>query len=145
MMGYTIRPMTIGDHAEAYRLWEQADGICLGEEDAPAAIEIYLRHNEGLCFVACDNQRIIGAVLCGNDGRRGVLRHLVVNPEYRKQGVARALIRQCLDALARAGIRRCNTFVMDANNSGLRFWQHMGWRTITYDYRTMQTQTQPTC
>jgi ribosomal protein S18 acetylase RimI-like enzyme len=140
-MDYRIREMTIGDYDEVYRLWEQTEGLSLEEGDSRGAIDIYLRRNRGLCFVACGDSEIVGTALCGHEGRRGTLRHLAVKREYRGKGIGRALIHQCLSALAKEGIMRCNTFVLDENVEGRLFWEHMGWYVLEDNYRTMQTPT----
>ena len=111
VMKFTIRQMTLSDYKDAYSLWSATEGVDLDEEDSHSAMEIYLNRNHGLCFVATIKEKLVGTLLCGHEGRRGVLRHLVVAPESRNKGIARALVSKCLDALARAGIRKCNTFV----------------------------------
>jgi len=85
-MNYMIREMRIDDYEDVYRLWEQTEGLTLEESDSREDIEIYLRRNQGLCFVACSDDRIVGTVLCGHEGRRGILRHLAVKRKFRDQG-----------------------------------------------------------
>ena len=140
-MNYMIRKMRIDDYEDVYRLWEQTEGLTLEESDSREDIEIYLRRNQGLCFVACSDDRIVGTVLCGHEGRRGILRHLAVKRKSRDQGIARALVNKCLSSLANQGIKKCNTFVLDKNVWGRRFWEHLGWYVIEDNYRTMQIPT----
>jgi ribosomal protein S18 acetylase RimI-like enzyme len=140
-MDYSIREMRIGDYDEVYRLWEQTEGLNIEEDDSREGIDIYLRRNQGLCFVACSDGHIVGTVLCGHEGRRGILRHLAVKRGYRGKGISRALINQCLSALAKEGIKKCNTFVLDENVEDRPFWEHMGWYVLEDNYRTMQTPT----
>jgi len=140
-MNYMIREMRIDDYEDVYRLWEQTEGLTLEESDRREDIEIYLRRNQGFCFVACSDDRIVGTVLCGHEGRRGILRHLAVKREFRDQGIARALVNKCLSSLANQGIKKCNTFVLDENVWGRRFWEHLGWYVIEDNYRTMQIPT----
>ena len=140
-MGHDIRPMTLEDHAAAHRLWTQAEGLSLGEDDERERIGLYLARNPGLCFVAVAEGRVVGTVLCGHDGRRGILRHLAVEREFRRRGIGGALVKKSLEGLAAQGIKRCNLFVMDHNPEGLRFWERAGWRKLAEDYRTLQTGT----
>jgi ribosomal protein S18 acetylase RimI-like enzyme len=140
-MDYNFREMKIDDYDEVYHLWEKTEGLSLEEGDFRQAIGVYLKRNQGLCFVACADDRIIGTILCGHEGRRGILRHLVVNRGHRGKGIARALIQQSLSALSKAGIKKCNTFVMDDNVEGLRFWEHIGWYLLEDNYRTLQIST----
>lgn len=143
-MDYVLREMTIDDYDDVWRLWEQAEGLSLEEADTREAMAIYLNRNPGLCFVACIGDKVVGTVLCGHDGRRGILRHLAVKKEFRHRGIARALINKSLSALAKEGIRKCNTYVMDTNTEGRLFWEHMGWHVLEDNYRTMQISTRQT-
>jgi ribosomal protein S18 acetylase RimI-like enzyme len=136
-----IREMTVADYDEVFRLWTETEGISLGDDDTQDRIALYLARNQGLCFVATADGTVVGTVLCGHDGRRGILRHLAVDRRFRRQGIARALIDKCLTALASQGIRKCNIFALDENATGLRFWEHMGWYGLEDNYRTLQTVT----
>jgi N-acetylglutamate synthase len=136
-----IRTMVLDDYEEVARLWSATEGLSLSDDDSREGIAIYLKRNAGLCFVSVDSEKIVGTVLCGHDGRRGILRHLAVAREFRKNGLARLLIRASLDALAGEGIKKCNIFVMDFNVAGLRFWEHIGAGHLEYDWRTLQLPT----
>ncbi len=137
-MNFQIRSMTLADYPEVYGLWTQTEGMSLVEEDNREGIALYLERNQGLCFVALVDGLLIGTVLCGHDGRRGILRHLAVQKEFRQKGIARGLVQKSLAALGEQGIRKCNVFVMDYNVAGLQFWEHLGFRHLADDYRTLQ-------
>jgi len=137
--GCQIREMTRADHEEVYGLWRQTEGLCVGDDDEASRIALYLKRNPGLCFVAIAEGEIVGTVLCGHDGRRGILRHLAVKPDWRKQGIGCALVKKTLAALAQQGIKRCNLYVEDYNAGGFRFWEHLGWRRLKDNYRTLET------
>jgi N-acetylglutamate synthase len=137
-MNCKIRRMTLHDYAAVHRLWLQTEGMSLTEDDNREGIALYLRRNRGLCFIATSENQLIGTVLCGHDGRRGILRHLAVQKEFRKQGIALRLVQKSLTALAVQGIQKCNLYVMDYNVTGLRFWKHIGFHLIADDYRTLQ-------
>ena len=91
----------------------------------------FLARNPGLSFVAEEEGRIVGAVLCGNDGRRGFLHHLAVEKDRRRSGIGRDLVERCLSALAAAGFRKCHLFVLADNIEGQRFWRKIGWEERT--------------
>jgi ribosomal protein S18 acetylase RimI-like enzyme len=126
-MPFEIRAMTIGDYAEVYSLWQCAEGLVLGEADTGEAIAKYLERNPDISHVAVNDGRIIGAALCGHDGRRGFLHHLAVAPAFRKQGIGRAIVDACQRALQREGISRCNIFVLAGHDAAQLFWRHNGW------------------
>jgi ribosomal protein S18 acetylase RimI-like enzyme len=119
--------MRMADYPEVYALWDGMPGIGLSSADSPDAIARYLEHNPGMSFTARKSGRLLGAVLCGHDGRRGYLQHLAVAPDARHKGIGRGLVDRCLDALAADGITRCHIFVYTDNDTGLGFWRSVGW------------------
>ncbi len=133
-----IREMTLADYPEVYRLWTQTEGMSLTDDDSRDGIALYLDRNRGLCFVAFVDGQLIGTVLCGHDGRRGIMRHLAVQTEFRQRGIALRLVQSSLAGLSEQGIKKCNIFVMDYNVAGMQFWQHIGFRQLADDYRTLQ-------
>ena len=48
--------------------------------------------------------KIVGAILCGHDGRRGCLYHVCVDEAYRRRGIGRAMVVQSMEALKEEGI-----------------------------------------
>jgi len=119
------------DYDAAVALWRKTEGIGLSEADERPHIESFLRHNAGMSFVAEEGGRIVGAVLCGTDARRGFLHHLAVDASRRRSGIGRGLVDRCLGALAERGMRKCHLFVMADNLEGKRFWQRIGWEERT--------------
>ena len=123
-----IRAMTIADYDDALALWQAIEGLGLSAADSREAITRYLARNPGLSFVAhADTGELVGAVLCGHDGRRGYLHHLAVRPDCRGHGLGRDLAGHCLAALRAEGIDKCHLFVKRSNTAGQAFWQQTGW------------------
>jgi ribosomal protein S18 acetylase RimI-like enzyme len=108
-------------------LWQSTEGLTLREADSREGIGRYLACNPGLSFVALEGDALVGAVLCGQDGRRGYLQHLAVSPSHRRRGIGAALARRCLAALAEQGIFKCHLFVRVDNPEALAFWRRVGW------------------
>jgi putative acetyltransferase len=96
-----IFEFAITDYQNVISLWKNCEGIGLSRADSKDSMEAYLKRNPGMSFVAIYQNEIIGAVLCGHDGRRGYLHHLAVHPDYRKQGIGRSLVAKCVAALCR--------------------------------------------
>jgi N-acetylglutamate synthase len=91
-----IRSLCIEDYDAVVTLWRRSEGVGLNESDTREAIAAFLRRNLRLSFVAQKRGRIIGAVLCGHDGRRGYLHHLAVSKRHRQRGIGRQLVNTCL-------------------------------------------------
>lgn len=119
---HTIRTMTPSDYAAVLALMQDTPGISLREADSREATERYLARNPGLSFVAEREGRLIGCVMCGHDGRRGYLQHLLVLPAYRRQGIAQALTQRCLNALEALGIHKCHLDVFKTNTPAAQYW-----------------------
>jgi ribosomal protein S18 acetylase RimI-like enzyme len=126
-MNIAIRDFDMQHFENVLDLWKRSEGIGLSAADSPERISAYLNRNPGMSFTAWDGDRLVGAVLCGHDGRRGYLHHLAVDPEYRRMGIGRRLSDACMAALAREGIDKAHIFVYGENQDGLAFWQQAGW------------------
>lgn len=125
---YTIEPFTIKDYPEVFGLWSETEGIGLGPADSEARIAAYLERNPGLSFLARGDGKVVGALLCGHDGRRGYLHHLAIRPEWRRMGIGQSLVEHCLEGLRQVGIEKCHLFVFAHNLPGKAFWEHLGWK-----------------
>ncbi len=131
MSGYLVREFEIDDFDEAISLWRLTEGIGLGDSDTRQGIASFLERNPGTSFVAILDGRLVGAVLCGHDGRRGYLHHLAVETSCRGKGIGKALVESCLSALDERGIRKCNIFVYSRNRQAREFWQYHNWKPRT--------------
>ena len=125
-MDYTYHPMTIADYAEIYALWEGIPGVGLSEADSRDNISLYLSRNPGQSFVCKADKKIIGTILCGNDGRRAYIHHTAIAPEYRRQGIATELVRLAMAAQKNCGMQKCHLFVFNENELGKMFWREVG-------------------
>lgn len=56
-------------------------------DDSEDGIAVYLKRNPDTCFVAEDEDEIVGIILSGHDGRRGYIYHMAVKLSCRNQGV----------------------------------------------------------
>ena len=71
-----IRTMTIEDYDEVAILWEKIKGFAIRSlDDSREGIERFLKRNPTTSVVAIEDERIVGAILCGHDGRRGCMYH----------------------------------------------------------------------
>ena len=94
-----IRQMTIEDYDDIIVLLQETPGVTIRDADSKETTSKYLHRNPGLSFVATVESKIVGCVMCGHDGRRGYLQHLVVNQDNRNQGIGGKLFMSCICAL----------------------------------------------
>jgi ribosomal protein S18 acetylase RimI-like enzyme len=122
-----IQEMTKQDYDEVLALWQASKGIGLSDADSEEGIARFLDRNPGLSFTAREKDRLVGAILCGHDGRRGYIYHLAVSKTHRRKGVGRELVARCLSALKAAGIQKCHLFIFTDNPGAIAFWKAIGW------------------
>ena len=92
--------MDVGDIPAALGPWQSSPGVGLGEGDDESGLSAFISRNPGFSHVAVQDDLLIGTCMCGHDGRRGMLYHVVVTTAWRRRGLARALADACLAALA---------------------------------------------
>ena len=127
MVEMNIRLMKIDDYEQVYELWMSCAGMGLNNlDDSKEGIEKFLKRNPDSCFVADVDNNIVGVIIVGNDGRRGYIYHTAVNPQYRKQGIAKSLVDTAMTALQKIGINKAALVVFDRNEVGNDFWEKMG-------------------
>jgi ribosomal protein S18 acetylase RimI-like enzyme len=126
-----IRMMTMDDYDAVIALMNSTPGISIRDADSRDATARYLARNPGMSFVAETDSGLCGCVMCGHDGRRGYLQHLLMLPDYRGQGIADRLVQRCLSALEALGIGKCHLDVLKSNHAAAQFWQHQCWTLRT--------------
>jgi ribosomal protein S18 acetylase RimI-like enzyme len=131
--------MTPEDYDAVYALWMSIHGFGIRSmDDSREGIEIFLKRNPTTSAVDVEDGKIVGAVLCGHDGRRGCLYHVCVSEQYRRHGIGKKMVEFCMEALKAERINKVclNAFV--TNTIGNAFWQRMGWSNRTdmnyYDF-----------
>lgn len=123
-----LRIMTEDDYDEVYQLWMSIRGFGIRSvDDSREGISRFLRRNPSTSIVACMDGRIVGAILCGHDGRRGCFYHVCVHEAYRKHGIGKKMVQMAAEALHKEGISKVNLVAFTSNEVGNRFWQRMGW------------------
>lgn len=123
--------MTLNDYDAVLDLMKRTPGVTVRDADSRESTARYLERNPGLSFVAELDGALAGCVMCGHDGRRGYLQHLVVAPEYRRQGLAASLVERCLSGLEQEGIVKCHLDVIKTNTAAAQYWSGQGWSLRT--------------
>jgi N-acetylglutamate synthase len=123
------------DYPAARLLWEHAgSGIQLRRSDEPEEIRKKLARDPDLFLVAEADGRIIGTVIGGFDGRRGMIYHLAVEASFRKQGVGALLMTEVERRLKEKGCIKSYLLVTMDNESAMEFYQKRGWSHMDHVY-----------
>jgi len=122
-----IRPYQPKDHAQVVALWSDVFADDPPWNEPAAMIRRKLAVQPELFFVACINDQVVGAVMAGFDGVRGWIHHLAVYNSYRRQGIARSLMRAAEKGLEAAGCPKVNLQVRATNSSVIAFYRSLGY------------------
>lgn len=123
-----IRQMKIEDYEEVYHLWKRIRGFGIRSmDDSKEGIDRFLKRNPTTSVVAEENGKIVGAILCGHDGRRGCLYHVCVDEAYRRHGIGKAMVVKTMEALKEERINKVCLIAFTSNDVGNAFWNTIGW------------------
>lgn len=125
---YEIRTMTIEDYDAVYELWMSIHGFGIRSiDDSSEGVARFLARNPSTSVVAIADGKVVGAILCGHDGRRGCLYHVCVHENYRKHGIGKAMAVACMRALQAEHINKVNLIAFKSNEIGNQFWKGEEW------------------
>ena len=133
-MEYTTRQVTAEDYDAIFELWnaaEQSRRALNPVDDSREGIARYLKRNPTTCFAAEKDGRVIGVILSGHDGRRGLIHHLCVHPDFRRAGIAGRLVSLAEEALRKEGIMKIFCLVFTDNDAANAFWERQGYTLRT--------------
>jgi ribosomal protein S18 acetylase RimI-like enzyme len=134
---FSIRPFhSPDDYEQVIAIWESAGpGIHVRRSDEPDEIEKKVQRDPDLFLVAELDGRIVGAVLGGFDGRRGMVYHLAVQADQRSKGIGAELMTELEQRLKEKGCIRYYLLVTYENQEAIRFYEKRGWtRMELYTY-----------
>ena len=125
---FTVRTMQTEDYAQVYALWKTIHGFSIRSiDDSEVGVARFLKRNPTTSVVAEMDGKIVGAILCGHDGRRGCLYHVCVQEEYRMLGIGKAMVVACMNALKEEQISKVSLIAFTKNDVGNAFWRQIGW------------------
>ena len=123
-----IRAMTLEDYENVHALWMKIKGFAIRSiDDSKEGVERFLNRNPGISVVAEEGGKIVGAILCGHDGRRGCMYHVCVDPEYRLKGIGKSMVVFAMEALRKEKINKVSLIAFTKNDVGNAFWKEIGW------------------
>ncbi|MBO6192926.1 MAG: GNAT family N-acetyltransferase [Clostridiales bacterium] len=120
------RLMSIADYQQCYDLWIKCGNGLNDKDDSCEGIDKYLKRNPSTSFVATCDGKVVGVILCGHDGRRGIIQHACVSPDYRRLGIGNRLVELALEALKKEGINKVLLVAFKKNEGGNAFWEAQG-------------------
>ena len=123
-----IRPMAEEDYEKVYGLWRTIKGFGIRSmDDSKEGVTRFIRRNPSTSMVAETKGQIVGAILCGHDGRRGCFYHVCVREDYRKRGIGKNMAVKAMRALQEEQINKVCLIAFKKNEIGNSFWKSVGW------------------
>ena len=123
-----LRIMTIDDYEQVYALWKQIHGFGIRSvDDSREGIARFLKRNPDTSVVAVEDGKIVGAILCGHDGRRECMYHVCVDADYRMRGIGKSMVVFAMEALKKEKINKVSLIAFTKNDIGNAFWKEIGW------------------
>ena len=131
-----IRKLTIRDYGKITELWSRA-GLPFRPKgrDSRKAIATEMKANPSFFLGAFEDNRLIGVAILSSDIRKGWINRLAVDPDYRRRGVAKALVVESEKILRRHGLRMFCVLIDGDNALSKEFFKKCGYvehRDITY-------------
>jgi ribosomal protein S18 acetylase RimI-like enzyme len=117
---------------QVVQLWRSIFGYDTPHNAPALAIDRKLAIDDGLFFVAVNDNAVlgtvvVGTVMAGYDGHRGWIYSLAVAPNYRGHGLGSRLLARAEDQLASRGCLKINLQVLPGNGNAQAFYEANGY------------------
>jgi ribosomal protein S18 acetylase RimI-like enzyme len=117
------------DYEPVFALWQSIErGVHTGRSDTSSEIEKKLDRDPDLFLVAEVEGEIVGSVIGGYDGRRGLVYHLAVSSSFRGRGIGSRLMDELEIRLRGKGCLKCYLLVTNDNPEAEVYYQGRGWQ-----------------
>ena len=123
-----VRVMTMEDYDQVKELWNSIQGFGIRSmDDSREGVARFLKRNPTTSVVAEEDGKVVGAILCGHDGRRGCLYHVCVHKDYRMRGIGKSMVAFAMEALQKEEINKVSLIAFTKNDIGNAFWKEIAW------------------
>ena len=126
MSAFSIRDAIPADFDAILLLWERIDRHT-GLPDRPDYLQTFHDFAPDLLLVAEADGQIIGTVIGGWDGWRAQIARLTTDAQWRRKGVAQALVTEIERRLYERGARRVYALVDKRSPPAVPFWEAYGY------------------
>ena len=121
-----IRSYRESDYSEVLELWKKA-GITIGCSDQEEEVKKILKNNPETFLVGTIDEKVIGSVIGGYDGRRGLIHHLAVLPKKQGKGLGKKLMLEVEKRFAKKGVVKSHLLIDSDNKQVINFYLKLGW------------------
>jgi len=107
-------------------IWKKT-GISITSSDTKKEVNVMLNKNPDLCLIAKIDEKVIGVVMGGFDGRRGYVHHLAIDPEYQRKGYGKLLMDELTERFQKKRVHKVHHFIEKHNKDVINFYRKLGW------------------
>lgn len=122
-----IRCIQEPDIDQIIALWHAA-GVSRSWNDPSKDIAYARRDTHSTILVAERDGRVVATVMVGEDGHRGWVYYLAVDPACQRRGLGRTMMGAAEDWLRAKGIWKIQLLVREENSAVKEFYDHLGYR-----------------
>lgn len=113
-------------YEDAVKLWKRT-GITITSSETKDEVNVMVNRNPDLCLIAKIDEKVIGVVMGGFDGRRGYVHHLAIDPEYQKRGCGKLLMDELIRRFRKKRVHKVHLFIEKHNKEVIAFYEKLGW------------------
>ena len=121
-----IEKFTMESYEDIVDLWRKS-GISVGSTDTRDEIERMLQRNPELFLIGKVDNKVIGVVMGGFDGRRGYVHHLAIDPDYQRKGFGTMIMDDIIKKFRKIGVHKVHLFIEKYNKELVEFYKNLGW------------------
>jgi len=121
-----IEKFTMESYENIVDLWRKSS-ISVGSTDTRDEIERMLQRNPNLFLIGKVDNKVIGVVMGGFDGRRGYVHHLAIDPDYQRRGFGTMIMDDLIKRFRKIGVHKVHLFIEKYNKELVEFYMNLGW------------------
>ena len=122
-----IRPYHPEDEEAVITLWQECY-LVTPQNNPKRDIERKLQINPEWFLVGVLENKVVATCMAGYEGHRGWINYLAVSPQYRRQGIAKAMMCEAESRLKAAGCPKVNLQIRETNSQVIQFYQSIGYK-----------------
>ena len=125
-----IRPMIQSDVPALLTLWKESNLHFANKKREMYECNMMIEMNPTSCFVAAEDEQIVGSVFGIFNGRRGWINHLAIHPNHQKKGLGSKLLNAAVQDLQKRGATRIVLGVSTSNLKTMEFYYKNGFQIM---------------
>jgi len=122
----TVRSCSAEDRDAVVALWT-ACGLVVPWNDPAADFALALSKSSSTVLAAVEGGRIVATAMVGQDGHRGWIYYVAVDPDRQGHGLGRRMVAEAEGWLVAAGMPKAQLLVRETNQRVLAFYERLGY------------------